>query len=273
MTSTASLASVVPAFGLGTFRLKDEVVRHSVGQALEVGYRAIDTAQIYGNEADVGAAIAASAVPRDQLFLTTKIWTENLSADALIPSLERSLEALRTDHVELTLIHWPSRSVPLEDSLGALMRAREQGLTRHIGVSNFNIALLQQSIAAVGATNIATNQIELSPYLQNRAVTDFARQQGIHTTSYMTLGYGKLLADPVLADIAAAHGATPAQVALAWAMAMGYAVIPSSTRRAHLQANLDSCQLVLGAEDMQRIAALERGDRQVSPDGLAPAWD
>ena len=151
MTSTASLASVVPAFGLGTFRLKDEVVRHSVGQALEVGYRAIDTAQIYGNEADVGAAIAASAVPRDQLFLTTKIWTENLSADALIPSLERSLEALRTDHVELTLIHWPSRSVPLEDSLGALMRAREQGLTRHIGVSNFNIALLQQSIAAVGA--------------------------------------------------------------------------------------------------------------------------
>jgi len=256
MTSTASLASVVPAFGLGTFRLKDEVVRHSVGQALEVGYRAIDTAQIYGNEADVGAAIAASAVPRDQLFLTTKIWTENLSADALIPSLERSLEALRTDHVELTLIHWLSRSVPLEDSLGALMRAREQGLTRHIGVSNFNIALLQQSIAAVG-----------------RAVTDFARQQGIHTTSYMTLGYGKLLADPVLADIAAAHGATPAQVALAWAMAMGYAVIPSSTRRAHLQANLDSCQLVLGAEDMQRIAALERGDRQVSPDGLAPAWD
>src|SRR5260221_276419 len=103
-----------------------------------------------------------------------------------------------------------SRSVPLEDSLGALMRAREQGLTRHIGVSNFNIALLQQSIAAVGAANIATNQIELSPYLQNRAVTDFARQQGIHTTSYMTLGYGKLLADPVLADIASAHGATPA---------------------------------------------------------------
>ena len=273
MTSTASLASVVPAFGLGTFRLKDEVVRHSVGQALEVGYRAIDTAQIYGNEADVGAAIAASAVPRDQLFLTTKIWTENLSADALIPSLERSLEALRTDHVELTLIHWPSRSVPLEDSLGALMRAREQGLTRHIGVSNFNIALLQQSIAAVGAANIATNQIELSPYLQNRAVTDFARQQAIHTTSYMTLGYGKLLADPVLADIAAARGATPAQVALAWAMQLGHAVIPSSTKRENLQSNLLSTRLRLSDDQMARIAALDRNGRLVNPEGLAPVWD
>ncbi|MBV5325086.1 MAG: 2,5-didehydrogluconate reductase DkgB [Rhodospirillaceae bacterium] len=218
MTSTASLASVVPAFGLGTFRLKDEVVRHSVGQALEVGYRAIDT----------------SAVPRDQLFLTTKIWTENLSADALIPSLERSLEALRTDHVELTLIHWPSRSVPLEDSLGALMRAREQGLTRHIGVSNFNIALLQQSIAAVGAANIATNQIELSPYLQNRKLAAFLQEQDIPVTSYMTLAYGKVLKDPVIGLIAQRHDATPAQVALAWALQLGYAVIPSSTKRENL---------------------------------------
>lgn len=268
-----SAASAVPLLGLGTFRLKDDVVQQSVRTALELGYRAVDTAQIYENEADVGAAIAASGVPRQQLFLTTKIWVAHLGADALIPSLQQSLERLRTDHVDLTLIHWPSREVPLQDSLQALLRAKEQGLTRHIGVSNFNTALLQQAIDAVGAEHIATHQIELSPYLQNRTVVDFARRHGIHTTSYMTLGYGKLLGEPVLAEIAAAHGATPAQVALAWAMHQGIAVIPSSTQRAHLQSNLDSRNLRLSTDDMARIDALERGDRQVSPEGLAPVWD
>lgn len=268
-----SAASVVPPLGLGTFRLKGDVVQQSVRTALELGYRAVDTAQIYENEADVGAAIAASGVPRQQLFLTTKIWVAHLGADALIPSLQQSLERLRTDHVDLTLIHWPSREVPLQDSLQALLRAKEQGLTRHIGVSNFNTALLQQAIDAVGAEHITTHQIELSPYLQNRTVVDFARRHGIHTTSYMTLGYGKLLGDPVLAEIAATHGATPAQVALAWAMQQGIAVIPSSTQRAHLQSNLDSRNLRLSADDMAHIDALERGDRQVSPEGLAPVWD
>lgn len=269
----AAALSVVPPLGLGTFRLKGDVVQQSVRTALELGYRAIDTAQIYENEADVGSAIAASGVPRQDLFLTTKIWVAHLGADALIPSLQQSLEHLRTDHVDLTLIHWPSRDVPLQDSLRALQRARELGLTRHIGVSNFNTALLQQAIDTVGADQIATHQIELSPYLQNRAVVDFARQHGIHTTSYMTLGYGKLLGEPVLTEIATAHGASPAQVALAWAMQHGIAVIPSSTQRAHLQSNLASRTLRLSADDMARIDALERGDRQVSPEGLAPVWD
>ena len=263
----------IPTFGVGTFRLQGQTVVDSVRNALDLGYRAIDTAQIYENEADVGAAIAASGVPRSELFLTTKIWVANLGADALIPSLQQSLERLRTDHVDLTLIHWPSREVSLQDSLQALLRAKEQGLTRHIGVSNFNTALLQQAIDTVGADQIATHQIELSPYLQNRAVVDFARRHGIPTTSYMTLGYGKLLGEPVLAEIAAAHNASAAQVALAWAMQHGIAVIPSSTQRAHLQSNLDSRLLRLSADDMARIDALERGDRQVSPEGLAPVWD
>ena len=273
LKATHMTQSVVPAFGLGTFRLQGDAVKNSVAQALEVGYRAIDTAQIYGNEADIGQAIEASAVPRQDLFLTTKIWTENLAADRLITSLQKSLEALRTDHVELTLIHWPSTIVPLADSLNALVKAKELGLTRHIGVSNFNIALLQESIDIVGADQIATNQIELSPYLQNHKLVNFARSQAIHTTSYMTLGYGKLLAEPVITAIAATHQATPAQVVLTWAMQHGFAVIPSSTQRAHLASNLQAKKLQLSCAEMAQIDALERADRQVSPEGLAPIWD
>jgi 2,5-diketo-D-gluconate reductase B len=208
----------MPAFGLGTFRLKGQTVIDSVRNALELGYRAIDTAQIYENEAEVGQAIAESGVARKDLFLTTKIWVSNFAADKLIPSLKDSLAKLRTEQVDLTLIHWPSPKgeVPMAETLGALAEARQQGLTCALGVSNFTVPLLEEAIGIVGAQNLATNQIELHPYLQNRKVAAFAQSEGVHVTSYMTLGVGKVLADPVIADIAQAHGATPAQVALAW---------------------------------------------------------
>ena len=265
----------VPAFGLGTFRLKDQIVIDSVSNGLEVGYRVIDTAQIYGNEAEVGKAIADSKVPRDELFITTKIWTDNFAADKLIPSLKESLAKLQTDHVDLTLIHWPSPkgAVPVKEFMTALLEAKKQGLTRQIGISNFTIALMKEAIEAVGAENIATNQIELHPYLQNRKVAEFAKSQGIHITSYMTLAYGKALKDPVIAAIATAHRATPAQVVLAWAMQLGYAVIPSSTKRENLASNLLAQQLKLSDADMAQIAALDRNERLTSPEGLAPAWD
>lgn len=265
----------LPAFGLGTFRLKGQTVVDSVRTALELGYRAIDTAQIYGNEAEVGQAIAESGVPRDQVYITTKVWIDALGRDALAPSLEESLRKLRTDHVDLALIHWPSPkgAVPLEETLAALMQARERGLTRAIGLSNFTVALSRQAIAAVGVQAIATNQVEISPYLQNRALAEFSRQAGIHLTSYMTLAYGKVLADPVLVRIAAAHGATTAQVALAWALRQGYSVIPSSTRRENLQSNLKALPLQLDEADMAAIAALDRNERLANPDGIAPVWD
>ena len=265
----------IPAFGLGTFRLKDDVVIASVKTALELGYRTIDTAQIYDNEAAVGQAIEESAVPRDELFITTKIWIENLSPEKLIASLEESLQKLRTDYVDLTLIHWPSPddTVAVEAFMPALLEAKKQGLTRQIGISNFTIPLMERAIAAVGAENIATNQIELSPYLQNRKVVEWATQHGIHITSYMTLAYGKALKDEVIAGIAAKHNATPAQVILAWAIGEGYAVIPSSTKRENLASNLKAQDLQLDAEDRQAIAALDCNDRLVSPEGLAPEWD
>jgi 2,5-diketo-D-gluconate reductase B len=265
----------IPLFGAGTFRLQGPAVIDSVRNALELGYRAIDTAQIYDNEAGVGTAIAAAAVPRADLFITTKIWVANYANDKLIPSLKDSLARLRTDYVDLTLIHWPApgNGVQVQQYMAALAEAKQQGLTRQIGISNFNIATTAQAIAAVGAQAIATNQIELSPYLQNRALVAFLRQQGIHVTSYMTLAYGKVLHDPVIGAIAARHAATPAQVVLAWALQLGYSVIPSSTTRANLASNLLAQQLHLDEGDMAQIGALERNGREVSPDGLAPAWD
>lgn len=265
----------LPSFGLGTFRLKGQTVIDSVRDALDVGYRAIDTAQIYENEADIGQALADSGVSRGELFLTTKIWTDNLSRDRLIPSLRESLRRLRVDHVDLTLIHWPSPkgAVPLRESLDALREAQAEGLTKQFGVSNFTIDLLKQSIELAGAANIATNQVEVHPYLQNRKLAAYAKEQGVHLTSYMTLAYGKVLKDPVIEDIARRHGATPAQVALAWALRQGYAVIPSSTQRANLASNLQAQKLELGEENMARIATLDRGERLANPASLAPAWD
>lgn len=264
----------IPAIGLGTYRLKGQVLTDSVHNALELGYRAFDTAQIYENEADLGAAIASGTVPREQLFLTTKVWISNFHHDDLLASLRESLAKLRTDHVDLALIHWPSpnNEVPMREYLGALREAKALGLTKAIGVSNFTIDLTRQAIEILGADAIATNQIEVHPYLQNRALIAYLREQGIHVTAFMSLAYGAVLKDPVIQAIADKHQATAAQVALAWALQQGYAVIPSSTKRENLAGNLQAAQLRLDDEDMARIATLDRGERVANP-GIAPAWD
>lgn len=233
------------------------------------------TAQIYGNEDAVGDAIAASGIARKDLYITTKIWVENQGAEPLIASLKESLSKLKTDYVDLTLIHWPSpgNAVSVAETMHALVEAKNLGLTREIGISNFTVALMQEAIDAVGADAIATNQIELSPFLQNQTVVDFARKNGIAITSYMTLAYGDALKDDTIIAIAARHNATPAQVVLAWALQLGYAVIPSSTKRENLASNLLAQQLKLTDADMADIAGLERNGRLVSPEGLAPEWD
>lgn len=264
----------IPALGLGTFRLKDQQVIDSVRNGLELGYRHIDTAQIYGNEAAVGQAIAGSGVARDELFVTTKVWTANLAADQLIPSLEESLAKLGLEQLDLALIHWPSPgdSIPVAEYMAALAEAKARGLTRQIGISNFTIAHMRQAIDAVGVDAIATNQVEIHPFLQNRQVVDFARRQGIHLTAYMPLAYGKVMQDPLIRGIADAHQATPAQVALAWLLQQDFAVIPSSTRRENLASNLLAMDLRLTDAEMAAIATLDRGERLANPD-FAPNWD
>jgi 2,5-diketo-D-gluconate reductase B len=272
------MTRTIPRLGLGTFRLQGQQAIDSVRNGLELGYRHIDTAQIYGNEAEVGQALqefgAASGVARDEVFATTKIWLDNLAGDRLVASLKDSLHKLRLDRLDLTLIHWPAApgTVPVRESMQALLEAREQGLTGAIGVSNFTNALLAEAIGAVGAANIATNQVELHPFLQNRSLAAFAREHGIHVTAYMPLAYGKALLDPVIGAIAARMMATPAQVTLAWLMAKAYAVIPSSTKRENLAANLGALGLELSAADVAAIDGLERGERLVSPD-FAPEWN
>lgn len=267
--------NIVPQFGVGTFRLSGQTVIDSVKTALEVGYRAVDTAQIYANEAEVGQAIAESQVNRNELFIITKIWTDHYAPDKLIPSLKESLHKLRTDAVNLTLIHWPAPrlGVQIPELMQTLLEAKQQGLTEHIGVSNFNIELTQQAIDTIGLEHIATNQIELSPYLQNQRLVTFLQSQKIDVTSYMTLAYGKVLNDPVLQGIATQHQASTAQIALAWALQKGFAVIPSSTKREHLLANLAAQEIQLTQEEMALISTLERNGREVDPEQLAPIWD
>jgi 2,5-diketo-D-gluconate reductase B len=268
------MTRTIPQLGLGTFRLQGRQAIDSVRNGLELGYRHVDTAQIYGNEAEVGEALHDAGIARGEVFVTTKIWTEHLAGDKLIPSLKESLRKLRLEQLDLTLIHWPSPqgAVPVAESMQALLEARSQGLSAAIGVSNFTNALLGEAIDAVGADNIATNQVELHPFLQNRSVAAFAREHGIHVTAYMPLAYGKALLDPVIQAIAARVRATPAQVTLAWLMAKGHAVIPSSTKRENLAANLGALELKLAADDVAAIDALERGERLVSPD-FGPVWD
>ncbi|HAV58402.1 MAG: 2,5-didehydrogluconate reductase B [Acinetobacter sp. GWC1_38_13] len=265
----------IPQFGLGTYRLNDQILIDSVKTALDVGYRAIDTAQIYENEAAVGQAIRESGIARQDLFLTTKIWVNNFSEQRLIPSLKESLQKLGTEAVDLTLIHWPapSQGTDITEVMQLLLEAKQQGLTKLIGISNFNIVLTQQAIDSIGAEHIATNQIELSPYLQNQNLANYLTQQQIDVTSYMTLAYGKVLKDPTLLEIAAQHRATSAQVALVWALQKGYAVIPSSTKRENLISNLKAQELKLSEQEMQLIAELDRNGREIDPPELAPVWD
>lgn len=264
----------MPGLGVGTFRLKDEVARDSVRMGLALGYRHIDTAQFYANEAAVGRAIRDSGVPREQIFLTTKVWIDRLGRDQVGPSLEESLRQLGTDYVDLALIHWPSPNgaVPLAETMEALLEARERGLTRAIGVSNFNVALLDAAIACAGKGQIASQQIEVHPFLQNRIVRDFCAQHAIPVVAYMPLAYGKVMQEPVLQAIAARHATTPALVSLAWVLQSGMCTIPSSTRSEHLAANLGAEKLVLSTEEMQQIATLDRNERIANP-GFSPRWD
>ena len=264
----------IPNIGLGTFRLKGQQVIDSVTTGLELGYRHIDTAQIYGNEAEVGKAIVDSGIARSEIFITTKVWIDNLSRDKLIPSIKESLEKLRVEKVDLTLVHWPSPNViPVAEYMEAIAEAKAQGFTKSIGLSNFTNTLFQQAVDVVGAQEIATHQVEIHPFLQNKKVVDFARSKGVHITAYMPLAYGKVMNDPVITKIAERHKYSAAQIALAWSLQQGFAVIPSSTKRFNQELNLQARNIKLSDEEMAEIATLEANDRLANPSSIAPKWD
>ena len=258
----------MPKLGLGTWALAGEECARVVATAIGLGYRHIDTAEMYGNEAAVGEGIRASGVPREQVFVTTKVWWENLAHPDR--ALEASLARLGFDYVDLFLIHWPNPSVPLSATLAMMEVLKERGLARAIGVANFTPRLLAAAIAT-GAP-IAANQVEYHVMLGQAPLLDLCRRHGIVLTAYSPLGKGGLVADPTLGAIAARHGATPAQVALAWLLRQEMvAAIPKSSRVENLRANLAALSLALEVEDIAALDALPKDRRFVSP-AFAPDW-
>lgn len=264
----------IPAIGFGTFQLEPETARARVHDALAAGYRHIDTAQMYNNEEAVGAGIRDSGLARDEIFVTTKVWVDRFRDGDLQRSAEESLQRLGLDAVDLLLLHWPNPEVPLEETIGALNDVRQRGLARHIGVSNFTVALTREAVAASDAP-LVTNQVEYHPYLSQDPVRRELARQGMALTAYCPLGQGRVLQDPVIARIASDHGKDPGQVILRWHYQQPDVVaIPRSSRAERVRSNLEIFDFELSEAEMNAISGLAREDgRIISPASLAPAWD
>jgi len=243
-----------------------------VERALSLGYRHIDTAAMYDNEAAVGAAIAASGLGRDEIFVTTKAWHDQLAPERLERACEASLERLALDRIDLYMIHWPSREMNLPATLEALTRLRDRGLTRAIGVCNFPLPMIRMAVEEVRAP-IASLQVEYHPYLSQAGLLSYVRGKRIALTAYAPLAQGRAATDPRLEAIGAKHGVTAAQVAIAWLLGQeGVAVIPKAASPASQKANLEAASIVLDDEDRAAIAALPKDERFVRP-SFAPDWD
>lgn len=252
--------------------MKGSECRQAVAKALDVGYRLLDTAQVYGNEEEVGQGIADSGVARQDIFLTTKHWMRPPARETVMQQAEESLSKLGTDYVDLLLIHWRQLDVSLPDTLEAMNELAAQGKAKRIGVSNFTVELMRQA-QELSVVPIFTNQIEYHPYLAQTAVVAYARRHGIAITSYCPLAKGEACSDPVLVEIARAHGKSAAQVVLRWHIQQdGVAAIPKAAQEDHIRANLDIFDFELSPEEMQSVHALARGQRLISP-RFAPKWD
>ena len=262
----------LPRLGLGTFRMQGDGCRAAVESALGLGYRHIDTAEMYGNEEAIGAAIAASRLPRGDLHVTTKVWNENLAPDAIRRAFDASLKKLRLDHVDLYLVHWPSRNMNLPAVFETLLKLKAEGRTRAIGVANFNVALLKTVVEEIKAP-IACNQVEYHVMLDQTKLRKYLAAKSIPLVAYCPLAQGKVASDATLMAIGRKHGASAAQVALKWLLDQdGVAAIPKASRAESQKANLDALHVGLDDEDMKAIAALPKDRRCVNP-GFAPAWD
>ncbi|MEI9924173.1 MAG: aldo/keto reductase [Bradyrhizobium sp.] len=262
----------LPRLGLGTYRMQGDACRAAVESALGLGYRHIDTAEMYGNEEAIGAALASTKVPRKDLHITTKVWNENLAPDAMRRSFDASLKKLRLDQVDLYLVHWPAKSMNLPAMFETLQKFKQEGRTRAIGVANFNIALLKTVVEEIKAP-IACNQVEYHVMLDQTPLRQYMASKAIPLVAYCPLGQGRAASDETLIAIGRKHGASAAQVALKWLLDQdGVAAIPKASRAESQQANLDALNVGLDEEDLKAIAGLPKDKRLVNP-GFAPAWD
>ncbi len=262
----------LPKLGLGTYRMQGDVCRAAVESALGLGYRHLDTAEMYGNEEAIGAALAASRIARNDLHITTKVWNENLAPDAIRRAFDASLKKLRLDQIDLYLVHWPARNMNLPAMFETLMKLKQEGRTRAIGVANFNIALLKTVVEEIKAP-VACNQVEYHVMLDQAPLRQYLTAKSIPLVAYCPLAQGRVASDEPLAAIGRKHNASAAQVALKWLLDQdGVAAIPKASRAESQQANLDALKVTLDDEDRKAIAALPKNKRCVSP-GFAPAWD
>lgn len=263
----------IPKIGFGTWKLKDETAQMCVAKAIEAGYRMIDTAQAYENEKHVGRGIADAQLPREDLWVTTKVWMSEFKDGDLQASVEQSLERLGIDHVDLILLHWPNRDVPLEETMGALNEVHVKGMSRNIGVSNFTTELMGEAVKLSKAP-ILTNQVEYHPFIDQTPVLEAAHAIGMSVTAYSPLAQGQVFDNTVLKEIGAKYGKSPAQVTVRWFVQQpGIIAIPRSSSPEHLAANHDIHDFELTDEDMGRITALKASHQRLIDPSWAPDWD
>ncbi|WP_123537375.1 aldo/keto reductase [Halosimplex salinum] len=263
----------MPRFGLGTWQNENpEQCVASVSTALEMGYRHVDTAQIYGNEDAVGDGIAAADVPREEVFLATKVWIDHLDRDGVVETTEESVAKLGVDRLDMLYVHWPSRTYEAAETLPALEELKERGLVDRIGVSNFEPHHLDEARDVLDEPPFA-NQVEMHPLLQQTELREYVEGTDIELVAYSPLARGGVFDVPELSDIAEKHGVSEAQVSLAWLREKGVTAIPKATSEAHIRDNWESLALELDDEDVSTIDAIDRTERQINP-GFGPAaWD
>jgi len=265
-------AEEMPMLGIGTWENTDaEQCAESVRTAIEMGYRHVDTAQAYGNEAAVGEGIARADVDREELFLATKVWISNLASEDVIASTERSLDKLGVESVDLLYVHWPARSYDPEETLPALAELRDRGLIDRIGVSNFEPEHVDRARDVLDAP-IFANQVEMHPLLQQEELRAYAAETDLNLVAYSPLARGGVFDVPEVSEIAEQHGVSEAQVSLAWLREKGITAIPKATSAAHIEDNWASLDLDLSDDDVERIDGIGRTDRRVDPDFGPESW-
>jgi 2,5-diketo-D-gluconate reductase B len=262
----------IPAIGLGTWELRGRSCARLVEQALRLGYRHIDTAQIYENEREVGDGLRASGIKRDDVFVTTKVWTTHFAPNDLERSTRESLSKLHLAVVDLLLLHWPNPRVPLAETLGALAHVKQIGLARHIGVSNFTVALIEQAVAACPEP-LVCDQVEFHPYLDQTKVREACARNGMAVVAYSPVAKGRIKNDATLARIGQAYGKTAAQVSLRWLVQQNVAAIPRTSRIERLSENIDIFDFALSDQDMAQLSGMGSAKGRLTDFGFAPKWD
>ena len=257
----------------GTFPLTGEVLHEAILTAAEIGYRAFDTAQMYDNEATTGAALKETGIPRDDLCITTKVHPDNYAEDRFLPSVEQSLADLGVAQVDVLLLHWPPIGGAIAGPLRLLERAQRAGLARHVGVSNFNVAMMREAVRIVDVP-LATNQVEFHPLLNQDRLMAGANEVGIPLSSYSSVARGAIFRHPEFAEIGAAYGKSAAQVALRWILQKGVSLNTMSTKPENIRANYEIMDFVLSHVDMARIDRLTHTGHRIAADvPWAPDWD